>query len=59
MDVKIKFLGAAKSVTGSKYLLQVDDKKILVDCGMFQGQKNFASVTGINYPLIHSKLILL
>src|SRR5258706_3652907 len=39
MDVKIKFLGAAKSVTGSKYLLQVDDKKILVDCGMFQGQK--------------------
>jgi metallo-beta-lactamase family protein len=39
VDVKIKFLGAAKSVTGSKYLLQVDDKKILVDCGMFQGQK--------------------
>lgn len=39
MDVKIKFLGAAKSVTGSKYLLQVDGKKILVDCGMFQGQK--------------------
>ncbi|MBI1770523.1 MAG: MBL fold metallo-hydrolase [Bacteroidetes bacterium] len=39
MNIKIKFLGAAKSVTGSKYLLQVDDKKILVDCGMFQGQK--------------------
>lgn len=39
MDIKIKFLGAAKSVTGSKYLLQVDNKKILVDCGMFQGQK--------------------
>lgn len=39
MDVKIKFLGAAKSVTGSKYLLQIDSKKILVDCGMFQGQK--------------------
>lgn len=39
MDVKIKFLGAAKSVTGSKHLLQVDSKKILVDCGMFQGDK--------------------
>ncbi|HCW08260.1 MAG TPA: MBL fold hydrolase [Cytophagales bacterium] len=39
MDVKIKFLGAAKSVTGSKYLLQVDQKKILIDCGMFQGKK--------------------
>lgn len=39
MDVKIKFLGAAQSVTGSKYLVDVDNKKILVDCGMFQGQK--------------------
>ncbi len=39
MDVSIKFLGAAQSVTGSKYLVQVDRKKILVDCGMFQGQK--------------------
>ncbi|MGC4021671.1 MAG: MBL fold metallo-hydrolase [Cyclobacteriaceae bacterium] len=39
MDVKIKFLGAARTVTGSKYLLTIDSKKILVDCGMFQGQK--------------------
>lgn len=39
MDVRIKFLGAVKSVTGSKYLLEIDDKRILVDCGLFQGQK--------------------
>lgn len=39
MDVKIKFLGAARSVTGSKYLLEVDSQKILLDCGLFQGQK--------------------
>lgn len=39
MDVRIKFLGAAKSVTGSKYLLEIDEKKILVDCGLFQGEK--------------------
>ena len=39
MDVRLKFLGGAQSVTGSKYLLEIDDKRILVDCGLFQGQK--------------------
>lgn len=39
MDARIKFLGAVKSVTGSKYLLEIDSKRILVDCGLFQGQK--------------------
>lgn len=39
MDVRIKFLGAVRSVTGSKYLLEIDDKRILVDCGLFQGLK--------------------
>lgn len=39
MDVKLKFLGGAKSVTGSKYLLDIDDTRILVDCGLFQGLK--------------------
>lgn len=39
MNVRIKFLGGAKSVTGSKYLLEIDKKKILVDCGLFQGKK--------------------
>ena len=39
MNVRLKFLGAAQSVTGSKYLLEIDKQKILVDCGLFQGQK--------------------
>lgn len=39
MKVKLKFLGGAKSVTGSRYLLEVDNSKILVDCGLFQGLK--------------------
>lgn len=35
----ITFLGAVGTVTGSKYLLTIDSKKILVDCGLFQGLK--------------------
>lgn len=37
--MKIKFLGATGTVTGSRYLLEYRDKKILVDCGLFQGYK--------------------
>jgi metallo-beta-lactamase family protein len=35
----LTFLGAAGTVTGSKFLLEVDTHRILVDCGMFQGLK--------------------
>ncbi|MFZ2072530.1 MAG: MBL fold metallo-hydrolase [Minisyncoccia bacterium] len=37
--VKIKFCGGTGSVTGANFLFEVDNKKILVDCGLTQGTK--------------------
>lgn len=37
--MKITFLGAAGGVTGSKHLVETNDKKILLDCGSFQGRR--------------------
>lgn len=37
--MKITFLGGVGTVTGSKYLVEDGDTKILIDCGLFQGLK--------------------
>ncbi|MBS4024807.1 MAG: MBL fold metallo-hydrolase [Clostridia bacterium] len=44
--MKIKFLGGARTVTGSCYLVATGEVKFLVDCGMFQGTKN---IKELNY----------
>lgn len=36
----LTFLGAARTVTGSKHLLGAGDRRVLVDCGLFQGLKD-------------------
>ncbi len=42
MQARLRFLGAARNVTGSRHLLEVDGTQILVDCGLYQ-ERQFAS----------------
>lgn len=47
--MKISFLGAAKTVTGSLFLLESQKSKIIVDCGMFQGGKIMEEVNASDF----------
>ena len=42
--MRLTFLGAARMVTGSSYLLEIGKSRVLVDCGMFQGGKAIAAL---------------
>ncbi len=50
-EIKINFLGAAGTVTGSKFLIEAFNKKILVDCGLFQGLKEFREKNWVDLPI--------
>jgi metallo-beta-lactamase family protein len=47
----LTFIGAAGTVTGSKHLLTVGDRRILVDCGLFQGLVDVRSLNDVPLPV--------
>ncbi|MCI5092708.1 MULTISPECIES: MBL fold metallo-hydrolase [Saprospirales] len=55
-NIQIHFLGAAGTVTGSKYLIEVLGKKIMVDCGLFQGLKKLRNLNWDTFPVNVSEI---
>ncbi|HLO98496.1 MAG TPA: MBL fold metallo-hydrolase [Fimbriimonas sp.] len=50
------FYGATQTVTGSKHLLTLGDKKILIDCGMFQGNRELKDRNWHEFPFDPTEL---
>ena len=51
MVLELQFLGAARHVTGTKHLLRVGDKQVLLDCGLVQGPRRIAEEQNRKLPI--------
>lgn len=56
MNVSVQFLGAAESVTGSRYLVETDSFRFLFDCGLFQGLKELRLRNRQPFPVAPSSI---
>ncbi|MDN5318982.1 MAG: metallo-beta-lactamase family protein [Thermovirga sp.] len=48
-EMRLRILGAAQEVTGSNYLLEVDGRRVLVDCGLYQGANSGDNHVPLDY----------
>jgi metallo-beta-lactamase family protein len=55
--MKIKFCGAAGTTTGSQHLLEINGKRILLDCGLYQGHRKDAYEINCRFPHFDPKSI--
>ncbi len=51
IDMKITFYGAAQTTTGSMHLIEANGKRILLDCGLYQGHRKEAFEKNRNLPI--------
>src|ERR671911_2133282 len=56
MPLTLTFLGAARTVTGSKYLLDTGEARVLIDAGLFQGLKELRELNWKDLPIPASSL---
>ena len=48
--MRITFHGAAREVTGSMHLIEVNDQRILLECGMYQGRRDETYERNLKFP---------
>jgi len=54
--MKLTFWGAARTVTGSLHLLELEGGRVLMDCGLYQGRRAEAAAMNASFPLPPKKI---
>jgi len=61
MSIRLHFYGAAQTVTGSQFLLEVNGRRLLLECGLFQGHRTEAYERNRTFPFdpeqVHAVLL--
>lgn len=48
--MQIHFFGATRTTTGSMYLLEINGRRLLLECGLFQGKREESIERNRNFP---------